>query len=265
MHSRPSCGLCGCERGVCAFSCVCPRLRSLLLESELGEGWFLVAVVANCVNDQVFCLGHVGAFVAAGCVYFADEGFAGSGRFVKCDVPDAALSFAPTFGSDILLNIVVGVPGFGDDSARYCVVVEADGGVGACLWVAGEPVAGGIPVEPAWATPRLVDSLHDALFNVWGDGRCVGGVFVCEVTHGVALFSWSRCMFAYSHCSARVGCASTVLRIHVARLHVFVGAIGWCARLVSCLAVGSVGARLLCDRVMGSVVNCGWFSCWREG
>ena len=145
------------------LSCVCPRLRALSLESELGEGWFLVNVVVAAVVRVVFRFCHVGAFVASGRVHFADEGFAGSGSFVKCDVPDAALPFAPTFGGDILLDIVVGVPGFGDDSARYCVVVEADGGVGACLRVACEPVAGGIPVKPSRATPRLFDRLHDAL------------------------------------------------------------------------------------------------------
>lgn len=102
-----------------------------MLESEVGEGGFLVNIVVG-VNDQAFCFGHVGWFVAAGRVYFADEGFAGSGSLVKCDVPDAALPFAPTFGGDILLNIVVGVPRFGDDGARNRVVVEADGCVGAC-------------------------------------------------------------------------------------------------------------------------------------
>lgn len=153
------------------------------LESELSEGGFLVNVVGS-VNDQVFAFGHVGWFVAAGRVYFTDEGFAGSGSLVKCDVPDAALPFAPTFGGNILFNVVVGVPGFGDDGARHRVVVQADDGVGACLWVACEPVAGSIPVEPSRATPRLIDSLHDALFNAWGDGGRVGGVLVGEVAHG---------------------------------------------------------------------------------
>ena len=170
---------------------------ALLLESELCEGGFLVAVVVAAVVRVVFRFCHVGWFVAAGRVYFADEGFAGSVSLVKCDVPDAALPFAPTFGGDILFNIVVGVPGFGDNSARRRVVVEADGCVGACLWVAGEPVAGGVDVEPSRATPRLVDSLHDALFNAWCDRERVGGVFVGEIAHGVSppAFSlgWSRC------------------------------------------------------------------------
>lgn len=240
---------------------------ALLLESELGEGGFLVNVVGS-VNDQVFVFGHVGRFVAAGRVYFADEGFAGSGSFVKCDVPDAAFPFAPTFGGDILLDIVVGVPGFSDNSARRRVVVEADGCVGACLWVAGEPVAGGVDVEPSRAPSGLFDGLHDALFNVFGDGRCVGGVLVGEIAHGVSppafSFEWS-CCFVCSHCSTWAACASTVLRIHVACLRVLLWLLVWCAHLVSCLTVGGVGARLLCDRVIVSVVDCGWFSCWRAG
>ena len=157
----------------------------LSLESELGEGGFLVNVVAS-VNDKVFVFGHVGPLITAGRVYFADEWFADSRNLVKCDVPDAAFPFAPTFGGDILFNIVVGVPGFSDDGARHRVVVEADGGVGARLWVACEPVAGGIPVEPSGAASCLVDGLHDALFNAWGDGGCVGGVLVGEVAHSVS-------------------------------------------------------------------------------
>ena len=66
------------------------------------------------------------------------------------------------------------------------VVIEADGGVGACLWVTGEPVAGGIPVKPSRATPGLVDRLHDATFGIWCDGERVGGVFIGEVSHGVS-------------------------------------------------------------------------------
>ena len=45
----------------------------------------------------------------------------------------------------------------------------------------------------------------------------------------------------------------------------FVGAIGWCAHLVSCLTVGSMGAHLSCDRVIGGVVDCGRFSCRCSG
>ena len=146
-----------------------------MLESEVGEGGFLVNIVVG-VNDQAFCFGHVGWFVAAGRVYFADEGFAGSGSLVKCDVPDAALPFVPAYGGDILLNIVVGVPRFGDDGARNRVVVEADGCVGACLWVVCEPVAGCFGVEPAWVAPGFVDGAHDAVFDVWCDGGRVGGV-----------------------------------------------------------------------------------------
>lgn len=160
-----------------------PSSRVGGLESELGEGWFLVTVVVAAVVRVVFRLCHVGRFVAAGRVYFADEGFAGSGSLVKCDVPDAALPFAPTFGSDILLNIVVGVPRFGDDGARNRVVVEADGCVGACLWVACEPVAGCFDVESAWVAPGFVDGAHDAVFDVWCDGGRVGGVLVGKVTH----------------------------------------------------------------------------------
>lgn len=174
--------------------------RAGLLESEVGEGGFLVNVVVG-VNDRAFCFGRVGWFVAAGRVYFADEGFAGSGSLVKCDVPDAALPFAPAYGGDMLLNIVVGVPRFGDDGARNRVVVEADGCVGACLWVACESVTGGIPVELSRAASRVVDSLHDALFNVWGNGCCVGGVFVGEITRGVSSpvfsFGWSCCFVCF--------------------------------------------------------------------
>lgn len=221
-------------------SAPCSRVGGL--ESEVGEGWFLVAVVVAAVVRVVFRFCHVGRFVAAGRVYFADEGFDGSGSFVKCDVPDAALPFAPTFGSDILLNIVVGVPGFSDNSARHRVVVEAGGGVGACLRVAGEPVAGGIPVEPSRAASGLVDGLHDALFNAWCDRERVGGVFVGEVAHGVVLFSGSRCVFAYSHCSTRVGCVSTVFACSccaaTARSHIMVS-----------------GGRRVADRWKGSSSN----------
>ena len=164
------------------------------LESELGEGGFLVNVVAHCVNDQVFCFCHVGRFVAAGRVYLNDEGFAGSGGFVKCDVPDAALPFAPTFGSDALLNIVVGVPGFGDDGARRRVVIQADGCVGARLRVACEPVAGGIPVEPSRAASGGEDGAHHAVLDVRGDGGVGVGV-VGVVDHGVFSFlNVSRCL-----------------------------------------------------------------------
>lgn len=161
--------------------------RGGLLESEVGEGGFLVNVVVG-VNDQAFCFGHVGWFVAAGRVYFADEGFAGSGSLVKCGVPDAVLPFAPAYGGDILLNFVVGVSRFGDDGARNRVVVEADGCVGACLWVACEPVAGCFDVEPAWVAPGFVDGAHDAVFDVWCDGGRVGGVLVGKVTHDIFPF-----------------------------------------------------------------------------
>ena len=167
-----------------AFLCLPMFAGALSLEPELSEGGFFVAVVANCVNDQVFAFGHVGWFVAAGRVYLSDEGFAVSDRLKECDAPDAVVPFAPAYGGDILFNIVVGVPGFSDDGARLRVVVQADGCVGARLRVACEPVAGGVPVEPSWATPRLADSLHDALFNAWGDGGCVGCVLVGEVAHG---------------------------------------------------------------------------------
>lgn len=115
--------------------------------------------------------------------------------------PDAALLFASAFGGGILLSIVVGVPRFGGDGARRCVVVEAGGCVGACLWVACEPVAGGIPVVPSRAASCVVDCLHGALFNVWGGGCCVGGVFVGEVTRGVFSpvfsFGWSCCFVCF--------------------------------------------------------------------
>ena len=93
--------------------------RAGLLESELGEGGFLVAVVVAAVVRVMFRFGHVGWFVAAGRVYFSDEGFTGSCGLEECDVPDAALPFAPTFGGNILFNIVVGVPGFGDDGCSH--------------------------------------------------------------------------------------------------------------------------------------------------
>lgn len=214
------------------------RVCGRALESELCEGGFLT-VIANCVNDQVFRLGHVGFLVAAGRVYFADEGFADSRHLVKCDAPDTVVPFAPTYGGDILFNVVVGVPGFGNDSARQRVVVEGDGGVGACLRVACEPVAGGVPVEPSRAAPRLVDGLHDVLFNAWGDGSCVGGVLVGEVAHGTfPAFSlgWS-CYFVCLRILIVARCRRACLwfRVFSQRL------LAWCARPALCACVGGRG------------------------
>lgn len=88
------------------LSCVRPCLRALALESELGEGGFLVNVVGS-VNDQVFCLGHVGAFVAAGRVHLDDEGFAASCGLEECDTPDAVVLFAPADGFHVDVADVV--------------------------------------------------------------------------------------------------------------------------------------------------------------
>lgn len=80
--------------------------RPLSLESELGEGWFLVNVVAS-VNDQVFVFGHVGAFVAAGSIHLDDEGFVAPCGLEECDAPDAALPFAPAYGFHVDVADVV--------------------------------------------------------------------------------------------------------------------------------------------------------------
>ena len=166
------------------------RVCGFVLESELGEGG-LSWRVQRRRGDVWPVAGEIDWDDLNAFFDFREE----------LHPPDASFPFAPTFGGDILLNIVVGVPRFGDDGARHCVVVEADGCVGACLWVACEPVAGGIPVEPSRAASRVVDCLHDALFNVWGDGCCVGGVFVGEITHGVSSpvfsFGWSCCFVCF--------------------------------------------------------------------
>ena len=175
------------------LSCVCPCLRALSLESELGECGFFVNVVGS-VNDQVFCLGHVGAFVAAGRVNLDDEGFAASCVLEECDAPDAALPFAPADGFHVDVANVVCHPRLRDDDAGRLVVVECDGGGGVGFWVSCEPVARSIVVEPFVASAGGEDGAHHAALNVRGDGGVGVGV-VGVVDHGVFSFlNVSRCL-----------------------------------------------------------------------
>lgn len=132
------------------------RVCGFVLESELGEGGLSWRVQRR--------RGDV--WPVAGEIDWGDlDAFFDFGEELR--PPDASFPFAPTFGGDILLNFVVGVPRFGDGGARSCVVVEADGCVGACLWVVCEPVAGCFDVEPAWVAPGFVDGAHGAVFDVW--------------------------------------------------------------------------------------------------
>lgn len=83
--------------------------RAGLLESELCVGGFLVNIVVG-VNDQVFCFGHVGLFVAVGRVHLDNEGFAISCVLEECDALDAGLLFAPAYGFRVdVADVVCGL------------------------------------------------------------------------------------------------------------------------------------------------------------
>ena len=170
------------------------RVCGRALESELGEGVLLVTVVVAAVVRVVFRFGHVGRFVAAGRVHLEDEGFAGSGSLVKCDVPGAPLPFAPAYGFHVDVTDVVCDPRLRDHNAGRLVVVEADGSVGARLRVTSEPVAGCIVVEPFVASAGGEDGAHHAVLDVRGDGRVRVGV-VTVVDHGQQPLSWGDWCF----------------------------------------------------------------------
>ena len=151
----------------------CPRVRLLVLESELGEGGLLVNIVVG-VNDRAFCFGHVGWFVAAGRAHLDNEGFAISCVLEERDAPDAVLLLPPACGFHVGVADAVCDPRLRNDDAWRLVVVKRDGGGGVGFWVSCEPVAGCIVVEPARVASGLVDSAHDTCFDGRGRARANG-------------------------------------------------------------------------------------------
>ena len=175
-----------------------PSSRVKCLESELGEGGFLVALLVIAAVAQVTTLPRLsaGTVVAAGRVHFDNERSVLHKRpFIERDTPDAAVPFAPTLSESFDSAILP----FFNDGARHRIIVELNGGVGARVVVAGEPVAGRFDVEPVRFAACLVDGAHDAVFDVRGDGGRVGGVLVGEVTHGS--FAFLCRLFSSGSCS----------------------------------------------------------------
>ena len=175
-------------------------LQSRRSESELGEGGFIVSLLVVAAVAQVAPFLRLSAWQLAAARRIHLE----NNRpvlpiwtfpFVENDTPDATVPFAPTLGDSLNSTILP----FLDDGARHRIIVELNGGVGARVVVAGEPITGAFNVEPVRFAACLVDGAHDAVFDVWGDGGRAGGVLVGKVIHGVFAFLWR--LFSSGSCS----------------------------------------------------------------